>query len=276
MAEDASAVDTIRHTADPLHKLRIVTWNVNGLKRISLLKPLGQWLNELQADILCVQETKITREMLDSSVATVEGYHMFFSFCRTQKGYSGVCTFVRKGVPVIAAQDGLTGAISEAGDAIVANPLTEEYSDFADLDREGRAMITDHGSFLLLNIYAPCGSDSRYEFKLKYHNLLESTCLMLRNIHSKPVIVVGDLNVAHRVIDHCEPPEDFEEYEHRKWINRMLHEDMGGLVDTFRVYHPERAKAYTCWNTKTSARQVEDGCHRVAHVPIERQDPITF
>jgi AP endonuclease-2 len=238
-------------------RLRIVSWNINGLKRISLIKPLAQWLQELQADILCVQETKTTREMLDSSVAAVEGYHMFFSFCRAQKGYSGVCTFVRKGIPVLAAQDGLTGTMQDCGDSIVVNPLTGEHAEFADLDREGRAMITDHGSFLLLNIYAPCGSDdSRYEFKLKYHNLIESTCFLLQATHNKPIIVVGDLNVAHRLIDHCDPPEEFEEYEHRKWINRMLHEDLGGLVDTFRAFHPTRPKAYTCWNTKTSARQV--------------------
>lgn len=133
--------------------MRIVSWNVNGLRAVvSAQKPGGlpQLLHRLGADILCVQETKLTKAELTEGVAILPGWESFFDFCRTRTGYSGVATFCRDACSPRAAQRGITNDVM---DDVMLRCLPE--ADASALNAEGRCIATDHGAFVLFNVYIP-------------------------------------------------------------------------------------------------------------------------
>ncbi|KAG6613596.1 exodeoxyribonuclease III [Phytophthora cinnamomi] len=189
--------------------LRLMTWNVNGLRAVlqRLDKSLQQFLEGLEADIICLQETKMTRSELDQELVRPPGFDAFYSFCRHRGGYSGVVTFVKSDLPTIAAEEGLTGFWQTKDSVGHVGSLHHEISSklVSDLEAEGRCVITDHEAFVLLNTYCPAlASADRLEYKLQFHALLEDRVKALRQAN-KHVVVVGDINIAHREIDHCDP-----------------------------------------------------------------------
>ncbi|KAF1324653.1 Exodeoxyribonuclease iii, partial [Globisporangium splendens] len=238
----------MRLTTGIVRPLRLLTWNVNGLRAVlqrgESKKTLRQFLDALDADVICFQETKLTRSELDEELVRPEGYDAFYSFCR------------------------------------FGTKLVNE------LESEGRCVITDHGAFVLLNLYCPATRNmERLEYKLAFHRLVQDRVQAL-HAAKRRVIVVGDINIAHREIDHCDPsPTEgiaFGNHPCRKWMDEILvsHEDDsenssndasatgGKLVDAFRFYHPHEARAYTCWNMVTAARQTNYGT-RIDYILVD-------
>ncbi|KAE8010620.1 hypothetical protein FH972_006976 [Carpinus fangiana] len=267
--------------------MKIVTYNVNGLRsRISQFGSLHKLLNSFDADIICFQETKLRRQELTADMAVAEGYESFFSCTRTsdkgRTGYSGVATFCRVksafssnevALP-IAAEDGCTGLVgnSQNGKGEVceaAEGLEGEFSkdELLKVDSEGRCVMTDHGHFVLFNLYGPraeCDDTERIQFKLTFFKILQKRWeALLRK--GKRIIVVGDLNIAPTVMDRCEAGPDFEKNEFRRWFRSMLVESGGSFSDVFRTKHPDRREAYTCWPQNTGAEIFNYGT-RIDHI----------
>ncbi|XP_051789940.1 DNA-(apurinic or apyrimidinic site) lyase 2 isoform X2 [Erpetoichthys calabaricus] len=231
--------------------MKIVSWNINGIR--TFRGRFQQMLDSLNADIICLQETKVTRDLLDERTAIVEGYNSYFSFSRGRSGYSGVATFCKNSAIPFVAEEGLTGLLSSKGETVGCYGDRTEFSDeeLQQLDNEGRAVITQH--------------------KITH------------------VIILGDVNTSHKAIDHCDPDDldSFEDNPGRKWLNNFLFglvntadelddstsdkgnlqvnksgsqvEGGGKFVDTFRFFHPNRPNAFTCWSTLTGARQTNYG-----------------
>ncbi|KAL6655160.1 hypothetical protein ACP70R_005986 [Stipagrostis hirtigluma subsp. patula] len=273
--------------------VKIVTYNVNGLRpRVAQHGSLRRLLDALDADIICFQETKLSRQDLSGDVIMAEGYEAFVSCNRSSKGrgaYSGVATFCRVtsafssqevSLPV-AAEEGFTGLHDYAknseniGDFILAVPVEDEglgeitREDLLKVDNEGRCIITDHGHFVLFNIYGPAVEEDdkeRVRFKLLFYKILQKRWEHLLAL-GKRVFVVGDLNIAPASIDRCDAPPGFEKQMFREWLRSMLREQGGPFFDAFRSKHPGRAGAYTCFNQKVGAEEYNYGS-RIDHILI--------
>ncbi|GBG89045.1 hypothetical protein CBR_g48654 [Chara braunii] len=173
--------------------LRIVSWNVNGVAT-TLKEVINRYgtvehffEKEIKADIVCIQEAKIQEEKLEKWLALVPGFDSYWAFSREKKGYSGVATYVKEALlPLDACADCLGNSTGQS----------EE-----DIDREGRVICTDHGSFMLVNVYVPNAGEKplrpRIDFKMKFLRMLRNKCdEFVRK--GKHVIIVGDLNISHK------------------------------------------------------------------------------
>ncbi|MCJ8735001.1 hypothetical protein PDJAM_G00241830 [Pangasius djambal] len=273
--------------------MKIVTWNINGIRTFK--NGIKSALDSFDADIICLQETKVTRDLLDERTAIVDGYNSYFSFSRGRTGYSGVATFCKDSATPIAAEEGLTGRLVNHGEAVGCYGDQGEFSieELQSLDNEGRAVITQHKfkhsveaegfeTLTIINVYCPRADPEKPErklFKLQFYKLLQSRAEALVGPRSH-VIILGDINTSHRPIDHCDPDdvENFEDNPGRKWLDSFLfipaengnHEEEGSepsqncvsgghFIDTFRHFHPTRTSAFTCWSTRTGARQTNYG-----------------
>ncbi|CAL5324273.1 unnamed protein product [Camellia sinensis] len=269
--------------------MKIVTYNINGLRpRVSQFGSLLKLLNSLDADIICFQETKLSRKDLTADLIVAEGYECFFSCTRTSdKGricYSGVATFCRVksafssnevALPV-AAEEGFTGVLERSkgsrsgederpGKAEGLEEFTKE--ELLKVDCEGRCVITDHGHFVLFNIYGPrAESDDteRIQFKLTFFTILQKRWEFLLH-QGRRIFVVGDLNIAPAAIDSCNPRPDFDKNKFRRWFKSILVENGGYFFDVFRAKHPERREAYTHWSQTTGAEEFNYGA-RIDHI----------
>ncbi|XP_058187517.1 DNA-(apurinic or apyrimidinic site) endonuclease 2 isoform X7 [Rhododendron vialii] len=251
--------------------MKIVTYNVNGLRpRVSQFGSLLKLLDSLDADIICLQETKISRQDLTADLLVADGYECFFSCTRTtDKGrisYSGVATFCRVksafssnevALP-LAAEEGFTGVLESSkglrrredeGPAKAGG--LEEFSkeELLKIDSEGRCVITDHGHFgnltVLFNIYGPRAvSDDRerIQFKHTFFMMLQKRWSFLLH-QGRRIFIVGDLNIAPAAMDSCNPGPDFDKNQFRRWFRSLLVENGGDFFDVFRAKHPERWKA---------------------------------
>ncbi|PWA51089.1 endonuclease/exonuclease/phosphatase family protein [Artemisia annua] len=269
--------------------MKIVTYNVNGLRpRISQHGSLRKLLDSLDADIICIQETKLSRQELRADVVTADGYESFFSCTRSlekgRTGYSGVATFCKVqsafssnevALP-LDAEEGFTGVLDNSrgfatrkDDSQVGVEELEEFDrdELLKIDSEGRCIITDHGHFVLFNIYGPRAAHDdaeRIEFKLTFYKIMQKRweALILKG---RRIIVVGDLNIAPSSADRCDAGPDFENNEFRSWFRSLLVESGGGFFDVFRATHPERTEAYTCWSTNTGGEIFNFGS-RIDHI----------
>ncbi|XP_037435601.1 DNA-(apurinic or apyrimidinic site) endonuclease 2-like isoform X1 [Triticum dicoccoides] len=273
--------------------VKIVTYNVNGLRpRVAQHGSLRRLLDSLDADIICFQETKLSRQDLSGDFIMAEGYEAFISCNRSSRGrgpYSGVATFCRVtsafasqevALPV-AAEEGFAGLQGSAkdneviGDFVLDMPMDEEdlgeitREELLRVDNEGRCIITDHGHFVLFNIYGPSiGEDDeeRVRFKLLFYKILQKRWEFLLAL-GKRVFVVGDLNIAPSSIDRCDASPGFEKQMFREWLRSMLREHGGPFFNAFRSKHPERTGAYTCFNQKVGAEEYNYGS-RIDHILI--------
>ncbi|CAN9516014.1 unnamed protein product [Ophioblennius macclurei] len=264
--------------------MKIVTWNINGIRTFG--GGIKKTLDSLDADIICVQETKVTRDLLDERSAIVDGYNSYFSYSRGRSGYSGVATYCKDSATPFAAEEGLTGLLANHDGAVKCYGDSADFSDeeLQLLDNEGRALITQHKvmcqdgeqTVTVINVYCPRADPEkpeRKQFKLRFYRLLQCRAEAILKDGSH-VIVLGDVNTSHRPIDHCDPADDdeFGENPGRKWLDEFLHSGKekkadansdsphgGKFIDTFRHFHPTRTQAFTCWSTLTGARQTNYG-----------------
>ena len=207
--------------------MKFVSWNVNGL-RACVGKGFKEFFTNVDADFFCLQETKLQAGQID---LPLEGYHQFWNYAE-KKGYSGTAIFAKE--PPLSVYLGLG---------------------IAELDTEGRLITLEYPSFYLVTCYTPNAQRglTRLDHRLKWE---KSFCEYLTGLDSrKPVVVCGDLNVAHNEIDLKNPASNrgnagFSD-EERKCFSDLLNE---GFVDTFRHLHPDATGAYTWWSYMFNAR----------------------
>lgn len=252
--------------------MQLVTWNVNSIRTLRQYHPwcdMESWkdvLDGLEADIICLQECKVARQRLDPKEALVDGYHSYFAFSEKQ-GYSGVATYCRLSsrlpLPIKAFDSlsscaehyGLDFACDRALSHIDTSMLPTDCDSFVQqLDREGRAMITDHGAWILFNIYFPhCSVQPNTSIssrskknqsetsltakeevvgmlrKMIYSRWIQEMTVELVREQGRHVLVVGDVNVCHQAIDHCDPEQsirdlglkNFEDFPPRQWLSEV-------------------------------------------------------
>ncbi|PKB73739.1 MAG: exodeoxyribonuclease III [SAR202 cluster bacterium Io17-Chloro-G7] len=210
--------------------LRIISWNVNGI-RAAHKKGFLDWLNTESPDIMCVQETKASEDQLPGALKEIPGYHSYFVSAE-KKGYSGVAVFTKT-----------------KPEAVTSTFLVESFS------KEGRVLSVDFGQFVLLNVYFPNGKSSAERLKYKmefYHDFLEYVDGIKES--GKNVVICGDVNTAHKEIDLARPKANEATSgflpEERAWIDKLLDH---GYLDTLRMFSQEPDQ-YTYWDMITRAR----------------------
>ncbi len=215
--------------------MRIIGWNVNGIRAISK-KGFLEWLKTESPDILCIQETKAHPEQLGDELLNVPGYHSYFSSAE-KKGYSGVAVYSK------------------------LEPKSVEHLIGLDkVDQEGRTLILEFDNFTLFNIYYPNGGagNKRVGFKLQYYEAFLKKVEKLRKIRHN-IVITGDVNTAHEAIDLARPKENEKATgflpEERAWVTKFL---AHGYIDTFRHLNKEPGH-YTWWDYKTRARERDIG-----------------
>ncbi|MCR4440030.1 MAG: exodeoxyribonuclease III [bacterium] len=211
--------------------LRMLSWNVNGLRAI-LGKGFLDWLAREQPDVLCLQETKVGLHQLPEALKSLQGYHAFW-VAGEKPGYSGVALLSKKAPLRVQAGFGV-----------------ERF------DKEGRTQVADYGDFVLYNVYFPNGKASaeRLRYKMDFYEAFLAHVQDLLSAGRK-VVVGGDVNTAHKEIDLARPKENEKVSgflpEERAWVDRFL---AAGFVDTFRLFTSEGGH-YSWWDYKSRARE---------------------
>ncbi len=214
-----------------MSKIRLLSWNVNGIRAILKKGFLGWFLNE-HPDILCIQETKAQEEQIPAEIKNIENYFTYFASAE-RKGYSGVGLFTRLEPKNIQKGFGI-----------------EKF------DKEGRVIIAEYEKFVLFNVYFPNGkiSKERLRYKLQFYDAFLKYLRRLSK-KGKRLIICGDVNTAHKEIDLARPKENEKVSgflpEERAWIDSFLSH---GFIDTFRTFNRESGQ-YTWWDFKTRARE---------------------
>lgn len=212
--------------------LKFISWNVNGL-RACYDKGFADVFRRLDADFFCLQETKMQEGQLDIQF---DGYRSFWNYAE-KKGYSGTAVFTRL-EPVSAAY----------GIGI------EEH------DREGRVITLEMDSYYLVTVYTPNSQEElrRLDYRMKWEDDFRSYLKKLET--RKPVIVCGDLNVAHKEIDLKNPKTNRKNAgftdEERARFTALLE---SGFTDTFRYFYPEQEGVYSWWSYRFKAREKNAG-----------------
>ncbi len=216
----------------PRQKMKLVSWNVNGL-RANLKKGFLDFFHSADADIYCLQETKMERGQAEIDLP---GYEEYWNSAE-RKGYSGTAVFTR--VPPLNVSFGIG---------------MDEH------DREGRVITLEFKDFFLVNCYTPNAQPelTRLAYRMEWEDCFRSYLIALDQ--KKPVVLCGDLNVAHREIDLKNPGPNrgragFTDEEREKMTGLLR----SGFVDTFRALYPDRTGAYTWWSYRFRAREHNAG-----------------
>lgn len=213
--------------------MKLVSWNVNGL-RACMEKGFSRFLEEEAPDVICLQETKMQREQADFSFP---GYSEYWNSCTVKKGYSGTALFSR------AEPLSVTCGIGR-----------EEF------DCEGRVIAAEFSDFILVTVYTPNAQRDlvRIDYRMEFEDAFREYLAGLRA--KKPVIVCGDMNVAHRPIDLKNPKSNIGNagfsYEERGKFSELL---ASGFLDTFRYFYPEEENAYSWWSYRFNCREQNIG-----------------
>ncbi len=215
--------------------MKIVSWNVNGIRAVHRNGYWSDFLNSTPADIYCFQETKAREEQLDDEIKNIRSYRSFFNYHKEKKGYAGVAIYLKD---TFKNYNVLTGTGNQ------------------DFDKEGRIIGADFGSWALINTYFPNGGMNEEAWNRKlafYDDYLEFVSGLLAS--GKSLILTGDFNVAHEEIDLARPKENEGSVgflpEERAWFSELL---ANGFVDIWREFNPEKQK-YTWWSMRTKARE---------------------
>ena len=212
--------------------MKLISWNVNGL-RACIKKGFMDFLASADADILCLQETKMQE---GQEIIETPGYHQFWCSAE-KKGYSGTLTLTKE------------------------KPLSVSYGIGIDIhDHEGRAVTAEFNDFYLVNFYVPNSQDQlkRLAYRMQWEDDVRDYLSQLRK--NKPVIVCGDMNVAAEEIDLKNPKTNrknagFSDEEREKF--RQL--KASGFIDTFRYFYPDLEGVYSWWSYRFNARKNNAG-----------------
>ena len=216
--------------------MKFVSWNVNGLRAV-VTKGFEDFFKNIDADIFCIQETKMQEEQLDMITRMIfDGYYIYF-YSAIKKGYSGTAVFSK------------------------IKPLDVKYGiGIEEHDNEGRVITLEYDKFFLVCCYTPNVKRdlSRLEYRMKWEGDFREYLLNLDK--SKPVILCGDLNVAHNEIDLKNPKSNVGNAgftnEERSKMTELLN---AGFVDTFRLLYPNKTDAYSWWSYMRNAREKNIG-----------------
>ncbi|MBZ4669733.1 MAG: exodeoxyribonuclease [Clostridiales bacterium] len=207
--------------------MRFVSWNVNGL-RACLGKGFEDFFKKIDADIFCIQETKMQKEQAE---VHFDGYLQFWNSA-VKKGYSGTAVFAKN------------------------EPLSVSYDmGIEEHDSEGRIITLEYEDFFLVNVYTPNAQRelARLNYRMRWEDDFRAYVKKLDL--QKPVIVCGDLNVAHKEIDLKNPKTNVGNAgftpEEREKMTKLLE---SGFVDSFRYLYPDKTGAYTWWSYMFNAR----------------------
>lgn len=212
--------------------MKLISWNVNGL-RAAMGKGFMDTFAQLDADAFCLNETKLQPGQIELDLP---GYHQYWNSAE-KKGYSGVAVFTRQ------------------------EPLSVRYGIGVDeFDHEGRVLTLEMPQFFLVSCYTPNSQDGlkRLEYRMRWEDAFLSYLKSLER--EKPVVLCGDLNVAHQEIDIKNPKSNrmnagFTDQEREK-MTCLLN---AGFVDTFRALHPDETGAYSWWSYRFHARENNAG-----------------
>lgn len=212
--------------------MKMVSWNVNGL-RACVQKGFMDFFNEADADIFCVQETKLQQGQIDIQT---DGYYQYWNYAE-KKGYSGTAVFTKK------------------------EPLSVSYGIGIDEhDHEGRVITLEFDEFYFVTVYTPNSQNElkRLDYRMKWE---DDFLKYLKSLEEKkPVIFCGDLNVAHEEIDLKNPKTNRKNAgftdEERAKLSALLD---SGFTDTFRYFYPEAQGVYSWWSYRFKAREKNAG-----------------
>ena len=215
--------------------MKIVSYNVNGI-RAAMNKGLTSWLQSVDADVVCLQETKAMKEQVEVAALEAVGFHHHYWFSAQKKGYSGVAVLCKKKPDHVEVGTGI------------------DY-----MDHEGRNLRVDFGDISVMSMYLPSGTNiDRLDFKLTYMADFQKYVDELRKERPN-LIVCGDYNICHEAIDIHDPVRNknvsgFLPVE-REWIGNFI---KSGFIDSFRHFDKEPHN-YTWWSYRANARANNKG-----------------
>lgn len=212
--------------------MRCISWNVNGL-RACVSKNFMDFFKDIDADIFCVQETKLQEGQIELDL---DGYYQYWNYA-VKKGYSGTAVFTKK------------------------EPMNVTYGlGIEEHDQEGRVITLEFPEFYFITVYTPNSQNElkRLEYRMKWEDDFREYLLELSK--KKGVVVCGDLNVAHKEIDLKNPKTNHKNAgftdEEREKMTTLL---KSGFIDAFRYFYPDMEQIYSWWSYRFSARTKNAG-----------------
>ena len=212
--------------------MKFISWNVNGI-RACMTKGFMDFFKEVDADIFCLQETKLQAGQIEMNL---EGYHQYWNYAE-KKGYSGTAIFTKK------------------------EPISVTYGlGIEEHDKEGRVITLEFDDFYFITVYTPNSQTelARLSYRMTWEDDFKKYLKKLEE--KKPVIFCGDLNVAHKEIDLKNPKTNrknagFTDEERAKFTELVN----DGFIDTFRYFYPEMEEIYSWWSYRFKAREKNAG-----------------
>ena len=212
--------------------MKFISWNVNGIRAV-MTKNFENIFKKLDADIFCLQETKVQAGQIE---VNFEGYHQFWNYAE-KKGYSGTAVFTKKA------------------------PVSVSYGiGIPEHDTEGRVITLEFEDFYFVTVYTPNSQDElkRLDYRMSWEDAFLAYIKSLDE--KKPVVFCGDLNVAHKEIDLKNPKSNTKNPGFTKEEREKMDALLGaGFLDTFRVFYPDLAEAYSWWSYRFKARERNSG-----------------
>ena len=212
--------------------MKLISWNVNGI-RACVQKGFSDFFHQIDADIFCIQESKLQEGQIELEM---EGYYQYWNYAQ-KKGYSGTAVFTKQ------------------------KPLKVTYGmDMPEHDTEGRMITLEYEQFYLVTVYTPNSQNelARLPYRCEWEDAFLSYLKKLEE--TKPVIVCGDLNVAHKEIDLKNPKTNQKNagftIEERNKFSELL---AAGFIDTFRYFYPNQTDIYSWWSYRFKAREKNAG-----------------
>lgn len=214
------------------NRMKLISWNVNGI-RACVQKGFVDFFNEIDADIFCIQESKMQEGQLELDLP---GYKQYWNYAK-KKGYSGTAIFTKKEPLSVSMGLGI-----------------EEH------DNEGRVITLEFDNFYMITVYTPNSQNelARLDYRMDWEEAFKEYLLKLDE--KKPVVVCGDMNVAHKEIDLKNPKTNRKNAgftdEERGKFTKLLE---AGFTDTFRYFYPDQTDIYSWWSYRFSARTKNAG-----------------
>lgn len=225
--------------------MKLISWNVNGL-RACIQKGFLDFFHETDADIFCIQESKLQEGQID---LPLPGYFSYWNYAK-KKGYSGTAIFTKK------------------------EPLNVTYGiGIEEHDKEGRVITLEYPDFYMVTCYTPNSQNelARLPYRMQWED--DFRAYLKRLDGSKPVILCGDLNVAHEEIDLKNPKTNRKNAgfsdEEREKMTKLLD---AGFTDTFRYFYPDTEQIYSWWSYRFRAREKNAGWRIVYFITSKRMN----